>query len=71
MKHKFNANESDFSREIRKRNLTLSLKEKKVIIYRKVLDTGEVALSDLYKTCTIKKTVKLNGNTMEVEISIN
>jgi hypothetical protein len=47
-RHKFDADAGTFAKEIRKRELVVRLKKKKILGYRKELDIANVKLSDLY-----------------------
>lgn len=70
-KHKLAIDASTFAKEIRKRELVLKLKKKKLLMYRVELDTCSVKLQDLYTKSTITKEIKLNGLAMEVSVSIH
>ena len=47
------------------------MKRKKMLLYNVELDNAKLKLTDLYKTCTLSQTVKLNGFTMEVVVAVN
>jgi hypothetical protein len=48
-KHKFQADANTFAKEIRKRELVVRLKKKKILMYRAELDITNIKLSDLYQ----------------------
>jgi hypothetical protein len=58
-------------KEVKNQELVIKLKKKKLLMYRTELEVVNVKLGDLWRKCTLEKTVRLNGNPLEITVKLN